>query len=145
VKKNSIFLLVVGIGLLLLFQQKAIMPLVYKVIQSDLFLKDTEDQGSRESISNAMTDAAFNQCNEYIKDELGEKYLLSFSNSPINTWGLGNYEYLINADISISDKNNAAKTERYVCRIQLDKSGENTDTLNKENWSILGVTGIEEL
>ena len=121
------------------------MPLVYKAAQSGLFLKDTDDQGSRESVSNAMTDAAFNQCNGYIKDELGDKFTLSFSNAPVNAWGLGNYEYLINADISISDNNTPAKTERYVCRIQLDKSGENTDTSNKENWSIIGVTGIEQL
>lgn len=144
-KKNSIFALIAGIVILLLIQQKAIMPLAYKAAQSDLFLEDTDDQGSREAISNPMTEIAFKQCNEYIKDELGEKLTLSFTNAPINAWGLGNYEYLVNADISISDNNNPAKTERYACRIQYDKSNEGNDTMNKENWSIIGVSGIDEL
>lgn len=138
-------MLIAAVGLLLLFQQKAVMPLVYKVAQSDLFLEETDDQGSRDSVSNPMTEIAFKQCNEYIKEELGEQFTLSFSNTPVNAWGLGNYEYLINADISISDNNKPATTERYACRIQYDKSNDTNDTLNKENWSIIGVTGIDEL
>lgn len=121
------------------------MPFAYNTAKSDLFLEDSGDDGSREAISNPMTDMAFKQCNDYIKSELGEKFTISFSSAPINTWGLGNYEYLINADVNINTNNSPAKTERYACRIQYDKSNDNNDTANNENWSIIGVSGIDDL
>lgn len=134
-----------GVIALGLIQYKGFIPLAYKAAESGLFLVDTDDAGSREATSNTYTEMAFKQCNDYIKDELGEKISVTFSSAPINSWGIGNYEYLINADITISDNTNPPKTERYACRIQYDPGKDTSDLPNKDNWSMLGISGIEEL
>ncbi len=144
-KKFPILSLVAGLAVLLLFQYKGVMPLAYKAAQSDLFLVDTQDEGSNESASNAMTTQAFNQCNDYIKDELGEQVAVTFSAAPINSWGLGNYEYLINADITLNAANEAPVTQKYACRIQYTNSEDMSQVNNKEHWSVIGISGIDRL
>lgn len=131
---------VITIGLI---TYKGFVPLAFKVAQSGLFMKDTDDPGSREATTNIHTEAAFNQCNEYIKGKLDSNLTITFSPTPINSWGLGDYEYLINADATITDNANPPKTERYACRIHYDKGNDPTDLSNKESWSILGVSGID--
>lgn len=144
-KKFPLLTLLVALAALLLFQYKAVMPFVYKVASSDLFLFDSGDDGSREATSNAMTTEAFNQCNTYIKDELGSDVTVNLSPSAINSWGLGNFEYLINAEVSISDTNTAPVTQKYACRIQYSNGSDTTEVTNKDNWSVLGVSGIDRL
>ncbi|NOT83303.1 MAG: hypothetical protein HOP02_00685 [Methylococcaceae bacterium] len=136
-------LLLGGLILLGLVQYKGFIPLAYKAAESDLFLIDNDDAGSREATKNAYTEMAFKQCNDYIKEELGDKLSVSFSPAPINSWGLGNYEYLINADININST--PPRTERYACRIQFDPGKDTSDLGNKNNWSMIGISGIEEL
>lgn len=131
---------VVIIGLI---TYKGFVPLAFKAAQSSLFMKETDDLGSREPTTNAHTEAAFNQCNEYIRGQLDGKLTIAFSPTPINSWGLGDYEYLINADATITDSTNPPKTERYACRLRYDKGSDATDLSNKESWSILGVSGID--
>ena len=65
-KKYSLLILILGIGALILFNQKVILPLVYEVAKSDAFLIDSKDQGSQLPLSNSMTDLAFMHCNNYI-------------------------------------------------------------------------------
>lgn len=143
--KYKYVILAGGIFTICLFTYKGAVPLAYQAAQSSLFMKDTEDEGSREATTNEHTDSAFNQCNEFIKDKLGSTKTIGFSPKPINAWGLGDYEYLINADATISDNSNPATTERYACRIHYDKGNDSTGLSNKDNWSILGVSGIEGL
>ncbi|MFI3135149.1 MAG: hypothetical protein QX197_00050 [Methylococcaceae bacterium] len=138
-------LLIGGLIVLGLIQYKGFIPLAYKAAQSDLFLIKNDDQGSLEATTNEHTDIAFKQCNAYIREELDQKLNVTFSDAPINSWGLGNYEYLINADVSISDGTNPPKTQRYACRIQYDKGSDASDLANKDSWSILGISGIGEL
>jgi hypothetical protein len=138
-------ILIGGVVLLCLIQYKGFIPLAYKAAQSSLFMKDTDDEGSLEATSNSYTEMAFRQCNDYIKEELDDKLSISFSEAPINSWGLGDYEYLINADVIINDNTNPPKTQRYACRIQYDKGNDIADLTNKDNWSILGISGIAEL
>lgn len=138
-------ILIGGILFLGLIQYKGFIPLAYKAAESDLFLVKTDDPGSLEKTTNAHTDAAFQQCNDYIKGELDSKLAVAFSPTPVNSWGLGNYEYLINADITITDGANPPKTRRYACRIQYDKGNDSSELSTKESWSILGISGIDEL
>jgi hypothetical protein len=143
-KKYSLLFLILGIAALLLITQKVVLPLVYDVVKSDAFLIQSNDQGSQLPISNSMTDLAFMHCNNYIKSELGEGVSLSFPEKPLNSWSLGNYEYVINADINITSAANTA-TKKYACRIAYENGDDLTGANDFDNWSIEGIDGIDEI
>jgi hypothetical protein len=143
-KKYSIIILIVGLGILLLITQKIFLPLVYGVAKSDIFLIESKDQGGQMPLSNSMTDLAFTHCNNYIKSELGPDTSISFQVKPINSWSLGNYEYVVNAEATITNTSNT-NTKKYACRIAYD-NGDNLDgALDFANWSVSGVDGIDGL
>lgn len=143
-KKYSFLFLIVGIGALILITQKLILPLVYDVAKSDAFLIDSKDQGSQMPLSNSMTDLAFMHCNNYIKSELGEDVSITFPEKPLNSWSLGNYEYVVNAEAAFTGASSTA-SKKYACRIAYD-NGDNLDgALDFANWSIEGIDGIDEI
>jgi hypothetical protein len=143
-KKYSILLLIVGIGVLLLITQKIILPLVYDVAKSDAFLIQSKDQGGQMPLTNSMTDLAFMHCNNYIKSELGADFTVAFPEKPLNSWSLGNYEYVVNAEATFTNSSNAS-TKKYACRIAYE-NGDNLDgATNLDNWSIEGIDGIDEI
>ena len=121
------------------------MPLINKVISSDLFLVDTDDIGSDEAVSNELTDLAFSHCNNYIKEELDDDFIVSFSPKPINTWSIGNHQYVVNAEIEISNADTGNKIKRYVCRISYDKGNDQSGMMDPDNWSVYGLSGIDEI
>jgi hypothetical protein len=127
------------------FQREAVMPLVNEVIKSDAFLVDSKDQGSQLPISNEMTAIAFNHCNNYIKSELDADISVIFADKPIKAWSLGNYQFLINADIQIADESGHMSTQKYVCRITYDKGDNQEGVLDFDNWTLVGLSGIEDI
>ena len=144
-KKYSILIFIVGLSTLLLLQSKVIMPFVYKVIQSDLFLVDSKDQGGQSPISTPLTGLAFMHCNNYIKSRLGPNVSINFSEKPINAWSLGNYQYVINAEIDVTSATASTLTKKYVCRINY-KNGDNSEgSLDFANWSIEGLSGLDSI
>ncbi|MDD5495277.1 MAG: hypothetical protein PHG36_11485 [Dehalococcoidia bacterium] len=145
-KKYSLLILIAGFAVLILITQKLIMPLVQDVIKSDLFLVDSKDQGSQLPISTPLTDLAFMHCNNYIKSELGPDVAINFHEKPIKAWSLGNYQYVINAKIDITDELNKIITKKYVCRITY-KSGDNEEegAMDFDNWSIEGLSGLDNI
>ncbi|MEY4767913.1 MAG: hypothetical protein RL637_552 [Pseudomonadota bacterium] len=128
--------------ILLLFQSKLVMPLIYKVVSSDIFLEKNDDKGSQIAVSNKMTTAAFMQCNNYAKKKASDSSLLSFSKEPLNTWGIGNYEYIVNAEIRVSQKNAATTNQRYVCNIRYKNKNDLAGLNQEENWIIDGLSGL---
>lgn len=144
-KKYSILIFIVGLATLLLIQKEVIMPFVYKVVQSDLFLIDSKDQGGQTPISTPLTGLAFMHCNSYIKSKLGPDVSISFPEKPLNAWSLGNYQYVINAEIDITSATASTITKKYVCRINY-KNGDNDEgSLDFANWSIEGLSGLDSL
>lgn len=143
-KKYSLLYLIVGIGVLILLTQKVILPLVYDVAKSDAFLIDSKDQGSQLPISNSMTEIAFTHCNNYIKEELGSDFSITFQPKALHSWSLGNYEYVINSELTMTSNANTS-TKKYACRIAY-ANGDNLDgALDFSNWSIEGIDGIDEI
>lgn len=141
-KKYSLLFLIVGIGVLILITQKIILPLVYDVAKSDAFLIESKDQGSQMPLTNSMTDLAFMHCNNHIKSELGGDVTIAFPDKPLNSWSLGNYEYVVNAELTLTNSSNTS-TVKYACRIAYE-NGDNLDgALDFANWSIGGIDGIE--
>lgn len=141
-KKYSILYLIIGIAILILLTQKVVLPLVNEVVKSDAFLVDSKDQGSQFPISNAMTDLAFMHCNNYIKSELGSDVSVTFSEKPLKAWSLGNYQYVINGELSLTNAANAS-TKKYACRITYDNGDDTAGSVDFDNWSIIGVDGLD--
>lgn len=144
-KKYSILILIVGLAALLLAQKKIIMPFVYKVVQSDLFLVESKDQGGQSPISTPLTKLAFLHCNNYIKSKLGPDTSINFHDKALNAWSLGNYQYVINGEIDITSTTASTVTKKYVCRINY-KNGDNEEgALDFANWSIEGLSGLDSI
>ena len=144
-KKYSILIFIISLGALLLFQKEVVMPFVYKVIQSDLFLVESKDQGGQTSISTPLTGLAYKHCNNQIKSQLGPDVSISFPEKPLNAWSLGNYQYVINAEIDITSATASTVSKKYVCRITY-KNGDNEEgSLDFANWSIEGLSGLDSI
>ena len=142
--KKTIILFVVCLAALLALQIKFFLPFMYDIAASDLFLVDSKDAANPMPISNDMTSMAFSHCNTYIKNDLGEEQSVVFAGQPTNVWSLGNYEYIVNADVEITPKDAAGSMHHYVCRIQYANGDDLAGAASFENWSVGGITGINE-
>lgn len=147
IQKYSIYLLIIGFGLLLLTQQKVIMPLIYDVIKSDLFLVDSNDKASQYAIATPLTDTAFQHCNRYIKSELGTETTVEFSAKPLNAWSLGNYRYIVNAELNVTGPSEAGQNgvKKYVCRIAYSDGEHQENAADFDKWAIEGLSGLEDI
>jgi hypothetical protein len=144
--KFKIVLFVISLVALLAFQSKLVMPWAEKIAASDLFLEDTGDPGSQIPVSTDMTQFAFNQCNSYVSKELGENFSVTFPKIPLNSWAIGNYEYVINADVDVTTKaSGAAVKQRYACNIRYKNKADKAGVANADNWVVDGLSGLTGL
>jgi len=125
-----------------MFQKEAIMPLVMKVVVSDLFLVDSDDEGSRYANSTSMTNYAFMQCNKEIREEIDNETNITFPSQPLQSWSLGNYKYIINAEIELSPPSGAAFFKKYACQIQYEEESDLEGIMDSDNWSVTGISGL---
>ncbi|MDP2100321.1 MAG: hypothetical protein U1D70_03105 [Methylobacter sp.] len=144
-KKYSILIFIAALTTLLLVQKEVVMPFVYKAIQSDLFLIDSEDQGDQSAISTPLTALAFSYCNSHIKANLDTDTSANFPEKPINAWSLGNYQYVINAEVDITNATTGTTTKKYACRINYKNGDDQEGILDPANWSIEGLSGLSSL
>lgn len=117
---------------------------MYKVAASDLFLVESNDQANPMAISNDMTTTAFTHCNTHTQKLVAAESKVTFANKPTNVWSLGNYEYIVNADVEIATKDAPATVYHYVCRIQYTKGDDLSGTAEYDNWSVDGISGLPE-
>jgi hypothetical protein len=138
-KKYPVLLFIAGLAILIILQSEIIMPLINKVVQSDLFLVESKDEGSQMAISNTMTDTAFMHCNTHIKSQVKNDALISFPQKPINVWSIGNYQYVVNAEYSTT-KEDQTTINKYACRITY-KYGDSTEgAADFNNWEVIGLS-----
>lgn len=137
------YLLVIGILALLAFQAKVVMPYVYDIAASGLFMEDSGDDPNRISSHSSRGNKAFDQCNTHLKDEYAGDYTLSFSDQPDSSFNLGNYEYIVSAHVDITPEDGVSYTKKYACRIQYSEKDDMTQVDDPDNWSILGISELE--
>jgi hypothetical protein len=137
VKKYRLLIFAAGLLLLSISQQKFIMPFVYDVIKSGLFLVDSKDNGSNYPISTPLSNIAFTHCNNHIKSTVAPDTVVTFAEHPLRAWSLGNYQFMISSEIKIGQEN-----KKYVCRITYNKGDNEEDALNIKNWTIVGVSDL---
>ncbi len=143
--KSKIIIFIVVLVALLAFQSKVIMPVLYDIAASDLFLEESGDEKNRTSSVNDMTTAAFNQCNNYIEKELLSEQNILFSDTPLNAFSLGNFQYVVNADIDVQPTDGASFTRRYACRIKYSYDEDSSGVSDPANWSIEGISGLDNI
>jgi hypothetical protein len=142
--KRSVLMFAICLIVLLGLQTKYLLPMMYDIAASDLFLVDSKDSASPLPIANDMTALAFSQCNASIKKQLGEEKPASFAAQPTNVWSLGNYDYVVNADVEIAGKDAPGAMHHYVCRIQYTNGDDLSGAMNQDNWSLMGLSGLTE-
>jgi len=130
---------------LILFQKEVVVPFAEWVASTGLFLEDSGDEGSRIANSTPMTNHAFNQCNIEIRDTIDEEISIAFPQNPLQTWSLGNYKYLVNADIELTKASGESFFKKYACQIQYDEGSDLEGIMDSDNWSINGLSGISPL
>lgn len=143
--KKKLLILIIGVVALLAFQAKVLMPMIYDFVATDIFMEDNGDDPNRISTSTAMTDHAFQQCNQYIATEMYSDHTFTFSDQTLNSFGLGNFEYLINATIDVQPANEASYTRTYACRIKYDDQDDTAGVNDLDNWSVSGISGLDDL
>ncbi len=141
-KKFLPLIFIVGLVALILFQDKAIMPVVEKIAASDLFLEDSGDEGSRIATTTDMTNYAFMQCNRAIKEELDNETNVIFPSTPLQSWALGNYKYIVNAEIEVATEDGSTFFKKYACHIEYDEEDNLEAVMDADNWTINGISGI---
>lgn len=144
-KKFAPLIFIAGLVVLILFQNKAIMPLVEKVASSGLFMEDSGDEGSRIAAASSMTGYAFIQCNKAIREMIDSDTNIIFPSQPLQSWSLGNYKYLINAEIEISSDSGTSFFRKYACQIQYDNGADLEGIMDSDNWSLNGLSGLSGL
>jgi hypothetical protein len=142
-KKYRNLIFIAGLAVLLLSQYKLIMPFIYKVVASDIFLVDSKDQASQLPISTTLSGIAFMHCNNYIKSELGSDVIVTFPEKPLNAWTLGNYQFLISAEVTVTSDTAGTSIKKYACRITYNNGDNEEGALDFENWSIIGLSGLD--
>ena len=142
-KLLKLIFLLICFGGLVIFQRDAVMPNVFKVISSDLFLEDSDDLGDPNAISDSMTAYAHQHCNEYLLKEYGDEFTLTLSENAINTWNIGNYDYVVNGEVIVQPEEGASFTKKYVCRIQHDI--DDGEPMSFDSWSLYDISGLDDL
>ncbi len=138
--KKTILLMIAAIAAMILLQREFLIPVAKDVAtQSDLFLIESKDKASMFPVSNDMTVIAFQQCNAYAKTELGENAAVKFAEKPLNVWSLGNYEYVVNSEITAPDG-----LKKYACRITYKNGDDTQGAKEAANWSLDGLSGLQE-
>lgn len=144
-KKLIPFILVAGVVAILVFQYKAIIPFAETVATSDLFLYDSGDEGSRMASQTEMTNYAFIQCNKEIRNEIDDDIQITLPSEPLKSWSLGNYRYLINADIEVTKEDGTSTFYKYACHIEYDEGSNLEGVMDLNNWSMHGLSGLSDL
>ncbi len=144
-QKYKFPILILGIVALLVFQAKGVMPIVYDVVSSGVFLEDSPDEANQMTISNDMTFFAFTHCNTYISDKIGSDFSIRFPEKATNAWTMGNYQYIINAKIELTPPDAESFSITYACRINYDEKDDLSVADNIDNWSIEGLSGLNDL
>jgi len=130
---------------LILFQKEVVLPFAEWVASTDLFLEDTGDEGSRMANSTPMTNHAFNQCNIEIRNNIDDEISISFPNLPLQSWSLGNYKYLVNADIELTKASGESFFRKYACQIQYEEGSDLEGIMDSDNWDVTGLSGLSSL
>ncbi|QFY42287.1 hypothetical protein F6R98_06320 [Candidatus Methylospira mobilis] len=134
--KLSAVLLILFIVALYWIQDRAVIPFVMKIIQSELFFEKDEEQEEIGKINNERADFALTHCKTAVKQDKDLPETAQFDDKNFEAWALGGKVYLVRSSILVPSDNNASKDEKkYACKIKW--KGEEMSKF--ESWSVMGL------
>ncbi|MEI6354092.1 MAG: hypothetical protein WCO47_05145 [Methylococcus sp.] len=136
--KFSILYLIIFIGGLYMMQEKAIMPMVLKVVNSEAFFEKPVDENEPLGKLDGHTERtafALANCRDAVKKEGDLDENATFMDDNYDTWALGNRQYLIRSSVRVNAKDKGPEDKLYACTVRM--VGE--DQSKPESWNILGV------
>ncbi len=140
-RKYSVLLLILFIVGLYLLQNKAIMPFVEKVVESDLFMEDSEGEDEQlGSVRNDRTDFAFAHCKEAFKEKYGSLEKAELSPDQYQAWALASKSYLVRSPVRVPEEQGAGTEEKaFACKIQFT----GPDASDPASWTVSGIDFAE--
>lgn len=136
--KFSIIYLVLTIAALYALQEKAIMPLVLKVVKSEAFFEKPVEENEplgKLDLKTERTAYAFGTCKDAVKKSANLPDDASFEEKRYEAWALGNRQYLIRSKVKVAEKGQETVEKLFACTVKL--TGD--DQTKAENWTTLGV------
>ncbi len=131
----SFLLLLVFIAGLYVFQNKAVTPFVLKMINSALLMEKTDDvRQPGVAADTEKTRLALVHCNTYFQEHYDLDDSTQISEIEHNTWGLGDYSYVVRSRFDLVSPSEVQKGKKYICKIKYF-GGDDTDY---ENWTVSG-------
>lgn len=136
-RKYSALLLILFIVGLYFLQNKAIMPFVEKVVESDMFMEDDAEPESEQlgSIRNDRTDFAFSHCKAAFEEEYGDDVKVELSPDQYQAWALASKSYLVRSAVKVIANDGGIAEKAFACKIQYT----GTDPADPDSWAISGV------
>lgn len=140
-RKYSVLLLILFIVGLYLIQNKAIMPFVEKVVESDAFMEDSEGEDEQlGNIRNDRTDLAFAHCKEAFNEKYASVEKAELSPNQYQAWALASRSYLVRSPVRVPEAEGAGTVEKaFACKIQLT----GTDPADPASWTVSGIDFAE--
>ncbi|GAB6068156.1 hypothetical protein JCM13664_14750 [Methylothermus subterraneus] len=135
-KKYSLLLLAVYVVALYVILNKAIVPFVLTVANSELFTGDSTQGGEPTQVHDDRTAMALLQCNRFVQDKFDEKATLAFENTAYQAWDIGFGRFLIKSQVNVTEPNGATGRKNYVC--ELKHTG--GDLAEPSNWKLQGLS-----
>lgn len=135
-KRYKYTLLLLFVVLLYLVTMKLVKPFVLEVMDSELYMKKTEDDPVGE-LHNGRTYTALLHCENQLRADhgLGDATRPSAAEGEYKAWGLGDHIYVIKAMLDVPGPDKTPVRTSVGCKIKYE-GGEEADP---NNWSILGV------
>lgn len=135
-RKYSVLLLILFIVGLYFLQNKAIMPFVEKVVESDMLMEDSED-GDEElgNIRNDRTDFAFAHCKDAFKEQYQPGDKAQLSTDQYQAWALASKTYLVRSPVRVPGEDGGMTDKAFACKIQFT----GPDASDPASWTISGI------
>jgi len=133
--KYSLLFLILFIALLYVLQEKAITPLVMKVVQSDLFFEPEQEEEALGPVKNQRTGFALIFCKDAAKEAGELPDLAEFRDEHYQAWALGNRHYVIRSTVRLIDPERGQVDQLYACKMRMTGDHE----AEAASWTVLGV------
>lgn len=134
--KYSLLLWAVYVIALYVILNKAVVPFVLSVANSELFVGDASQGGEPTQVHDDRTAMALLQCNRFVQDKFDEKATLAFENAAYQAWDIGFGRFLIKSQVDVTEPNAATIRKNYVC--ELKHTG--GDLAEHSNWKLQGLS-----
>lgn len=133
--KYSLLMLAVYVVALYVLLNKAIVPFVFKVLESKPFTGDPEQSGQVTEVHDSRTAMALLQCNRFVKEELDDDAVLNFANTDYDAWDIGFGRFLVKSYVDVQLAGPPVR-KNYVCEIKYVGG----DLADLENWKLSGLS-----